>query len=151
GVFNVVFHPHGWIKAGQVIDFIDHAVEKHGKKVKFLTFKEAHDRLQKTIFRDDTWRSAADTVILADVNNDGYLDIVDLRSKAGRTFVWDTEFNHWHIVRGPENVGLKPLLGGGFHFGVVQKSGNASLAWYERAFPPKAADRYTERVLHFDG
>src|SRR5207253_629821 len=37
GVFNLVFHPHGWIKSEQVVDLIDHAVAKHGKRVKFLT------------------------------------------------------------------------------------------------------------------
>jgi hypothetical protein len=50
GVFCLVFHPHGWIKNDQVVEFIDHAVEKHGKKVKFLTFKEAQGRLNKNLF-----------------------------------------------------------------------------------------------------
>src|SRR5262249_29948987 len=49
GVFNLVFHPHGWIKAEQVIELIDHAVAKHSKKVKFLTFREAQDRLNKNL------------------------------------------------------------------------------------------------------
>jgi hypothetical protein len=49
GMLNLVFHPHGWIKAEQVNDLIDHAVEKHGKKVKFLTFKEALERLNKNL------------------------------------------------------------------------------------------------------
>src|SRR5439155_12433916 len=45
GVFCLVFHPHGWIRNDQVVELIDHAVKKHGTNVKFLTFKEAHDRL----------------------------------------------------------------------------------------------------------
>lgn len=48
GVFNLVFHPHGWITAEQVVELIDHAVQTHGSKVKFLTFKEAADRLNRT-------------------------------------------------------------------------------------------------------
>ena len=40
GRLNLVFHPHGWIKAEQVNELIDHAVAKHGKKVKFLNFRE---------------------------------------------------------------------------------------------------------------
>ena len=48
GVFNLVFHPHGWITAAQVVEFIDHAVDKHGSKVKFLNFREAADRLNRT-------------------------------------------------------------------------------------------------------
>ncbi len=49
GVFNLVFHPHGWIKSEQVVELIDHAVKKHGKKVKFLNFKEAQERLNKNL------------------------------------------------------------------------------------------------------
>ena len=41
GVFTMVFHPHGWIKNDQLVDLIDYAVAKHGKKIKFLTFREA--------------------------------------------------------------------------------------------------------------
>lgn len=48
GVFCMVFHPHGWIKNDQVVEFIDHAVARHGKKVKFLTFKEAQKRLNRS-------------------------------------------------------------------------------------------------------
>lgn len=151
GVFNMVFHPHGWIKAEQVIEFIDHAVEKHGKKIKFLTFKEAHDRLQKAIFRSDRWRAVADSVLLLDVNNDGYLDIVDLRGGAGKTYLWDAELAHWQIVQGPGQLGFNTLLGGGFHFGVLQKNGYASVAHYQRVPRAMAVDRYTEGVFHFDG
>ncbi len=35
GVFSVVFHPHGWIKPEQVVDFIDYAQTKYGKRMKF--------------------------------------------------------------------------------------------------------------------
>ena len=28
GVFNLVFHPHGWIKPEQVVELIDHAVRR---------------------------------------------------------------------------------------------------------------------------
>src|SRR5262249_41584818 len=49
GVLCLVFHPHGWIKAAQIIDLIDYAVAKHGKKVKFLTFREALERINKNV------------------------------------------------------------------------------------------------------
>ena len=49
GVFNLVFHPHGWITAEQVVELIDHAVQKHGNKVKFLTFREAAARLNRSL------------------------------------------------------------------------------------------------------
>jgi putative membrane-bound dehydrogenase-like protein len=49
GVFTMVFHPHGWIRSEQIEDLIDHAETKHGKKVKFLTFREAQERLDKNL------------------------------------------------------------------------------------------------------
>jgi putative membrane-bound dehydrogenase-like protein len=49
GVFCLVFHPHGWIRNDQVVELIDHAVQKHGKKVKFLNFREAQERLDKNL------------------------------------------------------------------------------------------------------
>jgi hypothetical protein len=49
GVFCLVFHPHGWIKNDRVVELIDYAVKKHGKKVKFLNFREALERLNKNL------------------------------------------------------------------------------------------------------
>jgi hypothetical protein len=61
GVFCMVFHPHGWIRNDQVVEFIDHAVAKHGKKVKFLTFKEALERLNKSLFDGQSLRELHQT------------------------------------------------------------------------------------------
>lgn len=58
GVFNLVFHPHGWIKPEQVVELIDHAVTKHGRKVKFLNFKEAAERLNQSQSRGQPLRAA---------------------------------------------------------------------------------------------
>ncbi|MDB5389657.1 MAG: putative rane-bound dehydrogenase [Planctomycetaceae bacterium] len=79
GVLNLVFHPHGWIKAEQVVEMIDHAVQKHGKKVKFLTFKEALGRLNKNLLGGRSLRSkdgSTTTFRLLDVNEDGRQDVV---------------------------------------------------------------------------
>jgi hypothetical protein len=45
GVMPIVFHPHGWSSSAQFVEFIDYAVAKHGRKVKFLTFREAQERI----------------------------------------------------------------------------------------------------------
>ncbi len=150
GVFNMVFHPHGWIKAEQIVELIDHAVQKHGKKVKFLTFKEAYQRLQKALFHRDEWRGCADQVYLLDVNNDGYLDIVDLRTRQGKTYLWDPELTHWQVAPGPDGLALQILLDGKIHFGVLQKNGNASLSYRVKS-PPMGIDRVHQGTLHFDG
>ena len=58
GVMNLVFHPHGWIKAEQVNELIDHAVATHGKKVKFLNFKECVERLNANVLGQRSLRDA---------------------------------------------------------------------------------------------
>ena len=58
GVMNLVFHPHGWIEAEQVVELIDHAVATHGKKVKFLNFNECVERLNKNVLGGQTLRDA---------------------------------------------------------------------------------------------
>ncbi|MDP7302334.1 MAG: polysaccharide deacetylase family protein, partial [Pirellulaceae bacterium] len=44
GTFNLVFHPHGWIRPDQMVDLVDHVVAQHGDKVLFLNFRECVDR-----------------------------------------------------------------------------------------------------------
>ena len=151
GVFNMVFHPHGWIKAEQVIDFIDHAVAKHGNKVKFLTFKEAHQRLMKTLLTKGEWRSAADSVFVLDVNNDGYLDIVDLRARKDKTYLWSPEFNHWQVVQMPDNTMGSIFRLSDYAFGVVQKNGYASFAFRHGTLPMGNPGFIDQGMRHFDG
>jgi len=74
-VFCLVFHPHGWIKSEQVIEFVDHAVKKHGKKVKFLTFRECFERLEKNVFPGEKWRGG-ERIRLVDLDGDGYQDVL---------------------------------------------------------------------------
>jgi hypothetical protein len=87
GVFAMVFHPHGWIKNDQVIEFIDHAVAKHGKKVKFLTFKEALDQLSRNLFGGRAYRSffgSSEYAALSDDNGDGFLDVITRQFRGGK-------------------------------------------------------------------
>ncbi len=92
GVFNLVFHPHGWIKPDQVVELIDHAVAKHGKKVKFLTFKEAIERLNKNLLLNQPLRAENGKdqggATLLDTNGDGYLDIVNNDNQGVHTRNW---------------------------------------------------------------
>ncbi len=80
GTFNLVFHPHGWIRSDQIVELIDHAVEKHGKKVKFLTFHEALERLNKNLLQGRSLRNAdgsPSNIQLRDLDRDGRLEVVD--------------------------------------------------------------------------
>jgi putative membrane-bound dehydrogenase-like protein len=58
GVFTMVFHPYGWSTPQQHVDFIDYAVKKYGKKVKFLTFREALERLNKNLLAGHSLRDS---------------------------------------------------------------------------------------------
>ncbi len=98
GTFNLVFHPHGWIRNDQVVELIDHAVTKHGKKVKFLNFRECLERLNKILLNGETLRSRRPKLPdLADENNDGYLD-VRLAGRDGkeRLLTWNVDKAVWN-------------------------------------------------------
>lgn len=85
GVFCLVFHPYNWARNEQIVDLIDHAVAKHGKKVKFLTFREAQERLDRNLLGGQPLRhpktGADNGVRLVDRDGDGYLD-VEIRNDA---------------------------------------------------------------------
>ena len=74
GVFNLVFHPHGWIKSEQVVELIDHAVKKHGKKVKFLNFREAQERLNKNLLGDNPLRTPMEPTAESDWSTETVMD-----------------------------------------------------------------------------
>ncbi|HEY0552188.1 MAG TPA: PVC-type heme-binding CxxCH protein, partial [Verrucomicrobiae bacterium] len=80
GVMTFIFHPHGWIKPEQMVEFIDYAVTKYGKRVKFLNFKEAQERLNTNLLRERLLRDPYfpnPRTRLIDVHNDGALDSVE--------------------------------------------------------------------------
>jgi putative membrane-bound dehydrogenase-like protein len=124
GVYNLVFHPHGWMRNDQVIELIDHAVTKYGKRVKFLTFREAVDRINKNLLDDHPLRTstgAASLTRVLDINNDGYLDVMTPGDTSRTvTRIWQPKQNRW--FRSEQNMGLENAK-----FGVVRKDGRASV------------------------
>ena len=110
GVFCLVFHPYGWIKSEQIVELIDHAQAKHGKKVKFLTFKEAARRLEENFLRGRKMRPAKSQYMRFQIDEDSdYVGITlpgTKESKGLVVWVWrDGSFG--------DPVGWrKPLLGG---------------------------------------
>lgn len=95
GVMPVVFHPHGWIRNDQLVEFVDYAVEKYGSRVKFLNFAECLERLNTHLLGGVALRTAHGNefdVRLLDVNSDGYVDVMrQATGKAGSTLtrVWN--------------------------------------------------------------
>jgi len=107
GVYNLVFHPHGWIRNDQVIDIINHAVQKHGNKVKFLSFREAADRLQKHLLSGQPLRAADGSengIRMIDLNQDGYLDVVIGNDSARKTRLWSATDQEWLTSEFPADV-----------------------------------------------
>jgi putative membrane-bound dehydrogenase-like protein len=134
GVYNLVFHPHGWIRPDQVNEIIDHAVKKHGRKVKFLTFREAAARINKNLLTGQSLRSANgqdNGVRLIDLNADGYQDVVIGRAAhpdapAGAhsvTRLWSPADRKWHEVDFPTSLVYHDAAGqsrsGGAALGIV--------------------------------
>jgi putative membrane-bound dehydrogenase-like protein len=96
GVFNLVFHPHGWIKNEQIVELIDHAVKRHGNKVKFLNFREAQDRLDKNLLDGHSLRTVGgqdNHFRLFDLNHDGFIDVASRQSR-----IWDPPNARWATV-----------------------------------------------------
>jgi putative membrane-bound dehydrogenase-like protein len=125
GVFCLVFHPHGWIRNEQIVDLIEHAVAKHGKKVKFLTFREAYERLNKHLLGGQTLRGADggdNGVRLLDLDNDGYMDVVIGNDKLRQTRRWSPKDRKWITSDFPVS-----LVKAGEHFGIVRRDGRVSL------------------------
>src|SRR5688572_13768636 len=128
GVMPVVFHPHGWSSPQQFIEFIDYAVAKHGRKVKFLTFKEAQERLKnlklatREVFISTNvppLRTFTHTgVCLLDLNNDGFLDVLreggGLREEKASTRIWEPQTRQWRELDLPFSHSF-----GRAHFGIL--------------------------------
>lgn len=104
GVFNLVFHPHNWIRNDQVVQVIDYAQQAYGNKVKFLNFREAAERLNTHLLSNQPLRApdgSDNGVRLIDLNDDGYLDVVIANEKLQQTKIWDPEASRWNTTEFP--------------------------------------------------
>lgn len=147
GVYNLVFHPHGWIRNDQVIDLIDHAVKTHGRKVKFLTFKEAQERLNSNLLhgqplRDEQGRDNG--VRLLDLDRDGFLDVLIGNPRLRETRVWSNSDRSWKSGEFPALIASGGETGrASAIFGIVDQDGLPSVVAATPGGSPTA--------LHFSG
>ncbi len=127
GTFTLVFHPHGWIRNAQINALIDHAQSRHAGKIKFLTFREALERLERNLLAGQSLRAADGSdngVRLLDLNQDGFLDVVIGNRQMRRTRIWSPQLRSWSESDFP--IELVNTDGGGrtsdvgARFGVVR-------------------------------
>ncbi|VAX38706.1 hypothetical protein MNBD_PLANCTO02-137 [hydrothermal vent metagenome] len=107
GTFNLVFHPHGWIRNDQVIKLIDHAIKQHGKSVQFLSFQEVLTKMNKNLLAGQPLRSSTgedNGVKLIDLNNDGYLDVVIGNHQVQKTRIWNPQSLKWSESNFPTQI-----------------------------------------------
>lgn len=149
GIYVLTFHPGGWIRNDQVIDMLEHVVQKHGKKAKFLNFREAYERLNKNLLAGQPLRTAKgqdNGVRLLDVNNDGYMDVVIGNSQVRQTRIWLPDKKQWTTTDFPVELVAVDSQGNshdmGVRFGILQKSGQASFL---------VRNEKVVGVWHFDG
>ncbi|HZO85989.1 MAG TPA: PVC-type heme-binding CxxCH protein, partial [Verrucomicrobiae bacterium] len=120
GTFTFIFHPHGWITSAQMIEFIDHAAATHGPKVKFLTFREAQERLDKQLLAGQSLRNekgADNGVRLLDLNDDGFMDVVGRKTR-----VWEPKARSWKESASPTGVADA-------RFGILESAVVTSRGW----------------------
>lgn len=140
GVFTAVFHPHGWSGPEQWVEFIDYVEKTYGKRVKFLTFREALDRLEKNVLAGRTLRTNLgpdNGVRLLDLNADGYMDVVIGAANQPVTRVWDVKARRWNETKTPASFVRSGDDGGhttGAVFGVSGKGGESTLFAGEKAW-----------------
>ncbi|MDB6028235.1 MAG: hypothetical protein JWM68_4458, partial [Verrucomicrobiales bacterium] len=134
GTFNFVFHPHGWIRNDQIVEFIDYAVSKYGGKVKFLNFREAQERLTKNLLAGQSLRSGngkKNGIRMVDINNDGYLDVLIGNETMRKTRLWNPTARAWRETTFPVSLSvLNPKgipIDSDVRFGILQTNGFASM------------------------
>jgi putative membrane-bound dehydrogenase-like protein len=134
GLFTFIFHPHGWIRPDQMVEFIDYAVQKHGARVKFLNFREAQERIDKFLLTGQPLRAANgqdNGVRLIDLNNDGYLDVVIGNGTVRKTRVWAPNDRRWIESEFPTWLVFQSHAGdsqsAGVKFGVLTPDGFATM------------------------
>ena len=148
GVFTFIFHPHGWSSPAQFVEFIDYAMQRYGKKVKFLTFPEAQERLDRNLLAGHPLRAANgqdNGVRLLDLNNDGFLDVVVGNGQVRKTRVWQPATRDWRELTLPVSLtqgGAASSGDAGVRFGVVHPDGNAAMV---------VRSETQDGAWHFDG
>jgi len=130
GTMTLVFHPWGWSSARQHVEFINYAQSKYGKRVKFLSFRDALQRLEMNALGGQPLRAANgkdNGVRLLDLNNDGYMDAVIGNDNVRQTRVWSPQKHQWIVSDFPTPIVNADNSDAGVRFGIFQQDGFPSM------------------------
>lgn len=145
GVFNLVFHPHGWIRAEQIVELIDYAEKTYGDRVRFWSFRQALDQLNRHLLAGHPLRNkngSDNGVRVLDLNDDGYMDVVIGNSEAQLTRLWQPDQLRWKELPFPVRLVDDELTEMGVRWGIVGSPDQpVLLALNERQ---RSAWRFTE-------
>ncbi len=129
GILPLVFHPHGWIRNDQIVELIDYAEATHGSRVKFLTFRESLDRINKHLLGGQSLKSSLGSdngIRVLDIDHDGYMDIAAGNQNARFTRIWSPEKKAWRVADFPTQIVADDAQGipriAGVRFGVLPDS-----------------------------
>ena len=101
GIANIIFHPHNWIRNDQMVQVVDRVARKHGSRVKFLTFRECMNRINKNLLlgqpiRDELGRDNG--VRILDLNRDGFMDVMIGNDQMKIARIWQPKTNSWKEI-----------------------------------------------------
>ncbi|MEX0794213.1 MAG: polysaccharide deacetylase family protein, partial [Pirellulaceae bacterium] len=128
GTASFVFHTGDWIRAEQMVEIVDHAVEKHGSRVQFLNFRECLERMNEHLLAGQSLRApdgGDNGVRLLDLNNDGYMDVVIGNDQLQITRIWQPESRTWEETTFPAKLVVtneqEQRLTCGVRFGILDE------------------------------
>ncbi|HTL17911.1 MAG TPA: PVC-type heme-binding CxxCH protein, partial [Patescibacteria group bacterium] len=130
GVFTMIFHPYNWIRNDQLVELIDYAVSRYGKRIKFLNFREALTKLNHNLLADQSLRNAGGSdngVRLVDLNGDGFQDVVIGNETHRLSRVWNPATGSWVEVKFPLALVSAGAADLGVKFGIVGPAGRTTI------------------------
>jgi hypothetical protein len=139
GVCPLVVRLEKGDSSAELIEWIDYAVATYGTRVRFLTIREALERLETQLLDGQPLRAANgqdNGVRLLELNADGFLDVVIGSEKFGRTKVWQPSATGragtWSVFEFPTRFLQVDRHGRHYdaqvRFGVVQENGWPTVA-----------------------
>ncbi len=149
GLMVFGFHPHGWITAEQIIEFLNYSTSTYGKRVRFITFKQAQQRIDQFLLSNQPLRNERgddNGIRLLDLNHDGWMDVVIGNENLQMTRIWRPSQQDWQETGFPTRIVKESqkndVRSNGVRFGIVQSNGYASML---------VKNEIEQGFHHFDG